>query len=270
MITLTGLYVYPVKSARGIALDTGNLTERGLEHDRRFMIVDREGQFLTQRELPQMARLETAFSDYGLALTWQGLGTEYVPLKPTAGPMRLVRVWNDDVAAIELGDACKRFLSAALGVSATLVYMPDTTARLPPQLYAGALDRVGFADGFPYLLANEGSLSDLNTRSERAITMDRFRPNLVVAGAEAYAEDTWREVAIGQARFELVKPCTRCVITTTDQATGERLGPEPLRSLAQYRLWRGEAAFAQNAIARQLGTLRLGDTVRVDSLGSVT
>lgn len=264
MITLTGLYVYPVKSARGIALDRARVTEHGLLHDRRFMIVDEAGTFITQRELPSLAKLVTALDGDSLTLSWSGLGTEQVPLRVAAGPLRRVRVWHDEVDAIDLGSEVARFLSAALGVTASLVYMPDSTVRVPSLEYAKETDRVAFADGFPYLFASESSLADLNGRLEAHVPMNRFRPNLVVSGAEAYAEDTWRELRVGGLRFEIVKPCGRCVITTTDQTLGERAGTEPLASLARYRRWRGEAVFGQNAVARDVGTLALGAEVRVE------
>jgi len=264
MITLTGLFVYPVKSARGIALERASVTEHGLLHDRRFMIVDDAGAFITQRELPTLAKLGTALDGDCLTLTWDGLGTEQVPLSMAAGPRRRVRVWRDEVEAIDVGVEVARFLSAALGVSASLVYMPDSTVRVPSLEYAKESDRVAFADGFPYLFASESSLADLNSRMEAPVPMNRFRPNLVVSGADAYAEDSWHELRVGDLRFEIVKPCGRCVITTTDQTRGERAGTEPLASLARYRRFRGEAVFGQNAVARSVGTLALGAEVHVE------
>jgi len=269
VITLTGLHVYPVKSARGIALERAHVTERGLLHDRRFMIVDEAGAFLTQRELPQMARLGTALDSDSLSISWEGLGSEQVPLTNASGPLRKVRVWHDEVEAIDLGAQVGRFLSTALGVAASLVYMPDETVRVPSLEFARDTDRVGFADGFPYLIASEASLADLNARMDAPVPMNRFRPNLVVSGADAYAEDTWRELRVGGLAFEVVKPCARCVITTTDQTRGERAGMQPLASLARYRRFRGEAAFAQNAIARDVGTLALGAVVQVERLGGL-
>ncbi len=264
MITLAGLYVYPVKSARGIELAEGVLSSRGLLHDRRFMVVDGEGQFLTQREQPLLARLGTAFEGDALALHWQGLGTLQVPLTPKRGAVRRVRVWRDDVDALDLGPEAQHFLSEALGATASLVYMPDDSMRAP-SAFGQAGDLIGFSDDFPYLLASEASLADLSIRAQQPIPMDRFRPNLIVRGGAAYAEDTWREILIGGIRFEIVKPCTRCVITTVDQVSGERVNNEPLATLARYRRWRGKAIFAQNAIARGAGTLHLGAEVQVES-----
>ncbi len=265
-IVVAALYVYPVKSARGIALERASVTERGILHDRRFMIVDEAGAFITQRELPRMARLSTAIEADCLTLTWDGLGTEQVPLIHATGPIRKVRVWHDEVDAIDLGAQINRFLSKALGVTAALVYMPETTERVPSLEYARATDRVGFADGFPYLFASESSLADLNGRMGEPVPMNRFRPNLVVSGAEAYAEDTWHELRVGDLQFEIVKPCARCVITTTDQTLGERAGMQPLASLSRYRRFGGEAMFGQNAIARDVGTVALGAEVHVESM----
>ena len=267
MITLSGLYVYPVKSARGIALQEATLTSRGLAHDRRFLVVDEAGVYLTQRELPQLARLSTAFAGDALELTWEGLGVLHVPLVPTTTARRRVRVWNDDVEALELDSAAQDFLSRAFGRAVSLVYMPEDSTRAP-SAFARAGDLIAFSDDFPYLIASESSLADLSVQAGQAIPMDRFRPNLVVQGAAAYAEDIWRDVRIGGLRFEIVKPCARCVITTTDQTSGERVNKEPLATLARYRLWRGQAIFAQNAIARDPGTLHVGCEVRVESLAS--
>jgi len=264
VITLTGLYVYPVKSARGIALETAEITRIGIRHDRRFMLVDDDGRFITQREHPELARLETAIEGSELHLTFDGVGKLVLPLEPTQGELRPVRVWSDEVAALDQGSDAKSFLGRALGVSASLVYMPEESVRVPSLEYALPEDRVGFADGFPYLLASTDSLADLNRRLGHTLPMNRFRPNLVVSGCPAYAEDTWRHLSIGGLAFEVVKPCSRCPITTTDQATGKRMGKEPLATLAGYHRFENQAAFAQNAVARSFGTLALGAEVAVD------
>lgn len=264
MITLTGLYVYPVKSARGIALEAADITRMGIRHDRRFMVVDEQGRFITQREHPELARLETAIQGEELQLTFRGVGELRLPLEPTEGAARPVSVWGDEVLALDLGSQAKTFFEHLLGVPASLVYLPEESARVPSERYARSEDRVGFADGYPYLLASTESLTDLNTRIGHILPMNRFRPNLVVSGALAYAEDDWRHIRIGGLGFEVVKPCTRCVMTTTDQASGERMGKEPLKTLADYHRFENQAAFAQNVIARSFGALALGAHVEVD------
>lgn len=259
---LSQLYVYPIKSARGIALQEARLTPRGLEHDRRFMLVDHLFQFVTQRQLPQMARLVPSIAADVLRVHWEQESLE-LPLHPDGGDPIRVRVWRDTVPALDQGDAASAFFSAALEQPVRLVYMPDTSERQVDLSYAVAGDQVSLADGFPYLVANEDTLADLNARLESPVPMQRFRPNLVVAGAPAYAEDSWREISIGETRFALKKPCTRCVIITTDQETGERHPREPLKTLASYNTWQGKPVFAQNALWRAGARLRLGDPVGV-------
>jgi uncharacterized protein YcbX len=261
-VQLSQLYVYPLKSARGIALREARLTARGLEHDRRFMLVDRDGVFLTQRQLPQMARLVTAIVGDALRVSWEGRHHE-VALRPSQGERLPVRVFQDQVEALDQGAAARAFFSAALAQDARLVYLPDESPRPVDPTYAEAGEQVGFADGFPYLVANEGSLADLNERLEQPVPMQRFRPNLVVANAPAFAEDGWREIRIGDACFALRKPCTRCVIITTDQETGMRHAKEPLKTLAGYNTWQGKPAFAQNALLRSGERVQLGDSVAV-------
>lgn len=259
---LSQLFIYPIKSARGIALREARLTPRGLEHDRRFMLVDEDKLFLTQRQHPQMTRLVTSLVGERLRIDWQGEQLE-VPLTPSAGDRVQVRVFKDEVSALDLGAEASAFFSAALGQRTRLVYMPDSSERQVDPSYARAGDHVSFADGFPYLLANEGTLADLNRRLETPVPMQRFRPNLVVGGAPAYAEDGWGEIRIGDALFEVKKPCTRCVIITTDQETGERHAKEPLKTLASYYTWQGKPVFAQNVLCRGGERVQVGESVVV-------
>lgn len=260
MATLTGLYVYPVKSARGIALAEAELSDRGLRHDRRFMVVDTDGRFVTQRELPRMARLVTALADDALALSFAGVGALSVPLVPTSGHPRSVRVFSDRVEALDLGGTVAEFLSAALEQPVSLVYMPDDTRRQVDPTRAGPEDIVGFADGFPYLLASESSLDALNRELREPVPMERFRPNFVVAGLPAYAEDALTDLTIGDVRFRGLKPCSRCVIVDTDPRTGER-APGPLAALVRTHTRDKRPMFGQNLVARGRGRVRRGDVV---------
>jgi uncharacterized protein len=259
---LTQLFIYPIKSAHGIAVSEARLTVCGLEHDRRFMLVDADCNFLTQRQLPQMARLLPEIQHETLRISWEHEQLE-VPLTPRDGSPLRVRVWADEVDALDLGTAASSFFSAALGQPTRLVFLPDASRRLVDPEYAQPGDHVSFADAFPYLLANETSLADLNAQLIQAVPMNRFRPNLVIAGAAAYAEEGWSEVLIGDARFEIKKPCTRCAIITTDQETGRRDGKEPLQTLARTRSWRGKPVFAQNLLWRSGERVRRGDALTV-------
>lgn len=270
-IRLSALHIYPIKSARGIALPEAELTTRGLAYDRRFMVVDAEGVFLTQRQLPAMARLTPSLQlpahrgdapgSARLRVTFDDLAPLEVALTPATGATCEVRVFQDRVRALDLGGEPAAFFSSALGQPARLVYMPDDSLRAVHRDYAEPHDVVSFADGFPYLLANESSLDALNARLAERVPMNRFRPNLVVTGAAAFAEDGWTRIRIGAVPFEVRKPCTRCAIITTDQERGERAAKEPLTALAGFHSWRGKAAFAQNLICRGGGTLRVGDEV---------
>lgn len=274
-IRLSAIFIYPLKSARGIAVSEAALTERGLACDRRFMLVDAEGVFLSQRVLPAMARLVTSIQPFPdgaaaerqhaarLRVCFDDLPPLEVPLAPQAGTRCEVRVFQDHTQAIDLGAEPAAFFTRALGRPVRLVYMPDDAQRTVHPDYAEPHDLVSFADGFPYLLASESSLEALNARLSERVPMNRFRPNLVVSGAEAFAEDGWTRLRIGEVPFEVRKACTRCAIITTDQERGERAAKEPLTALARFHSWQGKAAFAQNLLCRGAGTLRVGDGVEL-------
>jgi uncharacterized protein len=258
-ITLSELHIYPVKSLGGIALEKALVTERGLEHDRRWMVVDPEGEFLTQREHPGMATVWVDVNEHSLSLAAPDRDTIEVPFACTPSPALRVRVWNSDVEALAVSAAADSWLSDHLGTPCRLVHMPDTTRRACDPDRAGAGRIVSFADGYPFLVTNEASLADLNRRAGTELPMNRFRSNLVVRGAEAWAEDNWNEFTIGEVRFKAAKPCGRCQVTTTDQATGEVRGPEPLATLATFRDSEFGVRFGMNLVALGAGTLRLGD-----------
>jgi uncharacterized protein YcbX len=263
-LTVRELHVYPIKSARGVALAEAKLTDRGFEHDRRFLVTDRRGVFLTQRELPALARIEVLLAAAELVLGAPGMPEIAAPLRPRAGEARTVRVWRSTCSAIALGDDLARWLSAYLGTECELVYMPDDSIRLVNPAYARDGERVGFADGYPFLLTNAASVAELSGRLDHPVPMNRFRPNIVVDGAAPFAEDGWRALTIGEVPFRVAKPCDRCAITTIDQATGER-GKEPLATLAGYRKHDGKVLFGQYLLHRGEGVVRIGDPVRIDA-----
>ncbi len=264
-ITLSGIHIYPVKSLRGFSLPAAQVTTRGLRHDRRFMLVDADQEFITQREVPQMATIATAIDGDTLVLTSAFGDSVSLPLEPRPMPTRRVRVWESQVQAHIVSAEADEWLSNHLGVDARLVYMPDSAQRPVSTDHAKNGEIVSFADGYPLLIAAEESLADLNARIIRnggeAITMDRFRPNLVVRGDAAFAEDAWREFRVGEAMFRAAKPCTRCQITTTDQASGEVRGAEPLRTLAAFRDSPGGVRFGMNLLPVILGNIRVGDSI---------
>ena len=261
MLAVSALYVYPLKSARGIALREATLTDRGFMHDRRFMAVDDHGHMITQRTHPALARMLTALHTDTLALTFEG-ATLSVPLRPVEGTPRRVRVFRDHVDVWDLGDAPSAFLSRVLGETAHLVYMPDRARRQVDPAYAGEGDVVGFADGFPYLLTTEASLSELNQVLAQPVGMERFRPNIVVAAAAPWAEDHFGRLQIGSVPFSAAKPCSRFVIVNTDQATGAR-EKGVLETISRIHASDRKAIFGQNLLAHGAGTLRVGDPVRL-------
>jgi uncharacterized protein YcbX len=202
-----------------------------------------------------------------LTLAAPDLDAVEVDIEPAPAATRKVRVWSSVVDAHDVSPEADRFLSEYLGAECKLVYMPDASERPVNPDFSRPGDIVSFADAYPYLLISEGSLADLNIRIEKnggkALPMNRFRPNLVVKGCEAYAEDTWKEIRVGEAVFNVVKACTRCQVTTTDQATGEVRGPEPLATLATYRDTPRGPIFGQNLIATKLAPVRVGDSVEI-------
>jgi hypothetical protein len=258
---LSGLAVYPVKSLRGIAVEAWEVDERGFEGDRRWMAVDAEGRFVTQRTHPAMALVRAAIRESRLILEAPG----QTPFHLTSGGRGTkveATVWDDRCDAVDCGDEAAEWLSRAIGTACRLVRMDEEFRRRvdPGRVREEAV--VGFADAYPFLLATEASLEDLNGRLETPVSMERFRPNLVVAGTGAYEEDRWKVVRIGGITFDVVKPCSRCAIVTVDPETGLR-GPEPLRTLAGYRGEGDKVLFGQNLVHRGPGRLREGDEVEV-------
>jgi len=263
---VSSLHIYPVKGLKGIELDAANATERGLEHDRRWMVVDNDGVFLTQRDYPKMATVWTDIGPDGLELSAPDVGEVTVPLKPEGTKPMRVQVWNSVVEALPASAKADVWLTKYLGLGCRLVYMPDTTRRTSNEEYAGEGKLVGFADGYAYLVITEASLEDLNKRlaakKHPALPMNRFRPNIVVSGAQPYAEDHWDEIKVGGAVLRGVKPCGRCQVTTTDQSTGEVRGPEPLQTLASYRdSTRFGQMFGMNLVTVKTGRIAVGDAV---------
>jgi uncharacterized protein YcbX len=259
---LSGLYVYPIKSAGGVPLEASGVDERGLRHDRRWMLVDEAGSFMSQRRFPRMALIGVRLEPDRLVVDAPGMPSLEVPLRPPDGKLMLTRVWDDLVEVSTVGDSADRWFGEYLGVGCKLVYLPDESIRPVDPAYGRTEDRVGLADGFPFLLISEASLADLNARLERPVPMNRFRPNLVVRGCKPFAEDGWKMVRIGEITFRVVKPCSRCAITTVNQETAAT-GKEPLRTLARFRRAGKEVLFGQNLIHDEIGTLRIGDPAEV-------
>jgi uncharacterized protein YcbX len=264
-VTVSALYYYPIKSCGGISVTGADVESRGFRYDRMCMVTDPEGGFLTQRDHPRLALIRPRVVGSTLVLSGPGLADLELELADT-GPASTVKVWDDSCLAVDQGDPAGVWLSRFLGVPCRLVRMQKDHVRpIDPDYATGEDDQVGFADGFPFLLISQASLADLNSRLAEPLPMNRFRPNIVVDGCAAFAEDGWKHIRIGDMTFSVVKPCARCVVTTTDQATAER-DQEPLRTLATYRQVPNRGVmFGQNLIHRGTGTIRTGDRVDVVS-----
>jgi len=262
--TLSDIHYYPIKSCAGTAVTSARLDALGLIHDRRWMVVKPDGTFLTQRKLPHMALIRPRVLAQGLRLEAPDMPAIRVPASSKQSPTLKVTVWKSICETADAGDAVARWLSDFLGTECRLVGIGERFKRRVNPDFALDNDSVGFADGYPLLLTNNASLKDLNDRLSGPLPMDRFRPNLVLSGALAFAEDGWRRIKIGALEFHLVKPCARCVVTTVDQATGQQ-GEEPLITLAGYRRAAdGGVLFGQNLIhVQKQGQIHVGDPVEV-------
>jgi uncharacterized protein len=267
MAHITALNIYPVKSCRGIALGSARITPLGFEHDREWMIVRPDGQFVTQREEPRLALVETSFNGEGLQLRNPHDDALLIPLEGAAAEVE-VACWRDRCAAFDAGDAAAQWLSAFLGKPTRLVRFDPRRKRASDASWTHGVEALNrFSDAFPWLLISQASLDDLNSRLPRPLPMNRFRPNIVIDGVPAYAEDSAAEFRIDGAALKPVKACTRCAIPTTNQMTGERESDEPLRTLRQYRFSRElkGVVFGQNLILREGGDqeLRVGQRVEL-------
>jgi hypothetical protein len=259
MLRISQLLIYPIKSLGGISLDRVRVSDRGFQHDRRWMLVNEDHGFITQRTVPLMALIRVAVGVDGLHITSQLHSSAlFVPFGGYLPEFADVYIWEDTCMAQFVSDEADAWFAAALKIPCRLVYMPEETARVTDPEYAPEGSITSFADAFPFLLIGQASLDELNSRLEQALPMDRFRPNIVFTGGYPYQEDELREFSIRGIRFGGVKPCARCPIPTIDQATAER-GKEPLRTLARYRFWNNKVYFGQNLVHQGFGELAVGD-----------
>lgn len=257
-VVLSEIWIHPVKSCRGIRVQRAKVEHRGLADDRRYMIVDDDGRFVTLREEPLLVRIGTELSGDGLRLSY-GDETVMVPRRLDAGERVPVEVWDDTVEALVEADG-SAWLSRALGRSLRLVYMPDDVRRSvnPKRAVPGRV--VSFADAYPLLLVSQASVDEASTRYGRPLEVARFRPNLVVTGLPPHGEDALETFSLGSLTFRNVKPCTRCVAITRDPVTGES-DPDVTRTLAQYRTFEGAVLFGVNLLHEGRGELKVGDAL---------
>lgn len=264
---LSGIFVYPIKSLTGIQVTRWPVVATGLQYDRQWMLIDNQQSFLSQRTLPRMTLIKTAASEQQLTLSAPGMDDLYLPLKPAEGEIIRSTIWHDHVDTIAVSAEADSWFSQFLQMDCRLVYQPNSTLRTVNPDFATAQDQCALSDGFPFLLISENSLSTLNSAMQLKLSMNRFRPNLVVSGCDSFAEDFWREITIGAIGFRLPKPCSRCSVPTINPDTGET-GKEPLTTLNRLRKWQNKVYFGQNAIHNNLGTLSVGDTVEIIQTGA--
>lgn len=265
---VTGLFYYPIKSCQGWAIEEAQLTQRGLLHDREFMVVEPSGELVTQREIAKMALIAPQVNGDRLQVNAPGMPTLDIPIVQES-VMRPATVWGHTCRSVDQGAEATKWFSEFLGLEVGLVRMAnDYVRKVNPDYSLHENDQTGFADGYPCLIISEESLTDLNSRLATPLPMNRFRPNIVIKGSGvAFGEDLLKKFQLGAVNFFAVKPCGRCTITTTDQVTTER-GKEPLKTLAAYRKARkdGQVLFGQNLLHDQTGTLKIGLPVIVHEL----
>lgn len=260
------LYIYPIKSLGGIEVSTSRVEKRGLQFDRRYMLVDPEGNFLTQRSFPRLAQLRTSINDFGFTIRPDDADEILeIPFEVKSGDQMRVQVWSDTLQGVLVSAAADHFFSTHLDRPCHLVYMPDEAERTVDINYSAPGDITSFSDGYPILLIGSASLYDLNARLEEKLSWDRFRPNVVVETQEPFAEDSWRELSSGSLHLKIAKPCARCVMTTINQQTAVA-GKEPLRTLSSYRTVGNKVLFGMNVIPLTTGfEIRRGDQIDIVS-----
>lgn len=262
MLSISALHIYPIKSCRGIELKSVRLDALGPLYDRRFMLVDDHGSFLTQRELPRMALIEPKLGPTAITVGAPHMPQLKVAMNARDAKRIPIRVWEHEGQAEDTGETAAAWFSEFLQQSCRLVRWPQDALRPVDARYAREPAQVGFADGYPLLLTAQASLDDLNARLSQKVPMSRFRPSLVVSGSDAYAEDGWKRIRVGEVELDVVKPCARCTVPGVDQLTAQ-VAKEPIATLANYRTRDHKVYFGQNCVHRQLGSIRVGDEVQV-------
>lgn len=264
MLNISQLFIYPVKSLGGIAVSQAQVTSRGLEHDRRWMLVDAGNKFLSQRSVPQLAHFQLALSMDGIEVYHQQKEQKFtIPYQPQTSEYAQVHIWDDVCTAQFVSAAADEWFTVCTGIDCRLVYMPDDTHRQVDLRYAAPGQITSFSDAYPILIVSQESLDDLNSRLTEKLPMNRFRPNIVFTGGDAYIEDRLKEFTINNIRFQGVKLSARCVMTGVNQDNATT-GAEPLKTLATYRKRNNKIYFGQNLVYQGSGTLQIGDKLNVE------
>ena len=261
-LKVTQIWIYPIKSLGGISLSSATVMEKGLEYDRRFMLVDETGTAMTQRVFPKMALFKSSIDKGLLTITHHQHSMKLDLKKPPLSNPTTVNIWDDTVSAFDVDGSYSQWFSELLGSPCRLIYFPEENSRPVDPRYKVNQEQVSLADAYPFLIIGQSSLDDLNSRLAEPIPMNRFRPNFVFTGGEPFEEDTWRNFSIGSTRFVGVKMCGRCPLPTVNQDTAEK-GAEPLKTLSTYRKRENKVYFGQNLVALDYNPVRVGDTITV-------
>lgn len=261
---LSEINIYPIKSLGGISLQESKIEEKGLQYDRRWMLINEDGWFVTQRKYFELALLQVRINDDQLTITHkQDPGTSIsFSLAEARGKSIAVTIWDDMSSGIEVSRPVSEWFSDFMGMKVRLVQMPLNEKRIVDPRYASGNEIVSFADGYPFLIISQASLDGLNERLTQPVPMDRFRPNFVFTGGEPHIEDSFSTFYLGETLFSAVKPCARCILTTIDQQTALS-SKEPLKTLASYRSAGKKVLFGQNLTHKGSGTVRVGDQIKV-------
>lgn len=264
MLRVSELYIYPIKSLGGVQVENARLTDRGFENDRRWMLVEENNVFLSQREIAEMALLKInmladGFEVYHVKDPKQRIFISYIS---SAIQRSRVTIWNDECEAISMDSAINNWFSSMLSINCKLVYMPEDVNRFVDRKYAHNNELSSFSDDYPLLMIGQASLDDLNSKLAQPVPMNRFRPNIVFTGGEAFQEDEMHQFFINDISFACVKPCARCIITTIDQQTAIK-SKEPLKTLSTYRTQNNKVMFGQNVLYKGMGIIYIGDEIKL-------
>ncbi len=262
-IRLTEIWIYPIKSLGGIRLPSSKVMEKGLAFDRRWMLVDEPNTFMTQRVHTMMALFKLEMNQASFKITFKNDSITLPFVHANIQTEIKTKVWDDEVTTLEVSKEYSHWFSEKLGTKCKLVSFPEENSRPVDDRYKINNENVSLADGYPLLIIGQSSLDDLNSRLENPVPINRFRPNLVFTGGQPYEEDTWKYFTIEKNKFVGVKPCSRCVLTTIDQQTGEK-GKEPLATLAKYRQTEKKIYFGQNVLAIDHDEIHEGDEITLE------
>jgi len=256
---ISQLFIYPIKGLAGISVESAMVQEEGFQNDRRLMLVDAEGKFISQRTDARLAIFKTRINDDQLVVDYKEHTIEF-SLNANEEQKISSTVWDDTVDTLEVSKKVSAWFSRLLERELRLVVREPNASRYKKLIKGPTQTKVSFADGYPYLIIGTASLEELNTKLERPVNIHRFRGNIIVDTTEAHEEDTWDKITVGDTQLEIIKPCARCQVINIDQGTADK-SKEPLKTLATYRKQENKIYFGANSIALKNGVIRVGDEI---------